>query len=121
MKRGSTTLTQNTPWLKSQDDTPRSSLSTPSSVHTLQETPTQGKSITYNTKLTSLVTFRHITHFRFLYFILIHCRLSRLYMQPPNNFHILLTFYKPYFIIQQRSHEHFNLLLLLVSNFNKFG
>jgi len=40
MIEGSTTLTQYTPWLKSQDDTPRSSMSTPSSVHILQETPT---------------------------------------------------------------------------------
>jgi len=48
--------------------------------------------------------------------------MSRLYMQPPNNnFHILLTFYQLYFITQQRSHEHFNILLLFVSNFNKIG
>ena len=46
-------------------------------------------------------------------------------MQPPNNiFHVLLVLFIwftifPDFIIQQRSREHFNLLLLLSRNFNK--
>jgi hypothetical protein len=29
-------------------------------------------------------------------------------------------FYRLYFIIQQRSHEHFNLVILLSCNFNNF-
>jgi len=32
---------------------------------------------------------------------------------PNNNFHILLTLYILYFIIQQPSYKHFNILLLL--------
>ena len=85
-----------------------------------QQKPTQDKSITYNTKLTSLVTFQW--HYIFHTFIWIHYRLSRLYMQPPNNnFCILFTFYRLNFIIQQWSHEHLNQLLLLSCNFNKFG
>jgi len=39
-----------------------------------------------------------------------------------NTFHMLqlLKFYRLYFIIQQQSHEHFNLLILLSYNFNNF-
>ena len=36
-----------------------------------------------------------------------------------NNFHVLVTFYRLYFIIQQ-SHEHCNLQLLLSCNFRNF-
>jgi len=39
-----------------------------------------------------------------------------------NNFHMLqlLKFYRLYFIIQQQSHEHFYLLIVLSCNFNNF-
>ena len=49
-------------------------------------------------------------------------RLSRLYMWPPNKQlpHVILTFYRLHFIIQQQSSEHFNLLILLSCNFNNF-
>ena len=37
------------------------------------------------------------------------------------NFQIILIIYRLYYILQQRSHEHFNLMLLLSCGFNKFG
>lgn len=81
--------------LTSQDDTPPS---TPSSVHILPVYGTRNTNISPSHIIQiNLSDFLDITCIIFSYFILINCRLSGLYMQPPNNsFRILLTFYTFY-------------------------
>ena len=53
---------------------------------------------------------------------IIRIRLSRLCMRPPNKQlpHVIIINVLQIVIIQQRSHEHFNLLILLSCNFNNF-
>jgi len=121
-KRVSKTLTHSTPWLTSKD-TLRTSMSTPSSVHTLpvykkhQHRLYRSYKIQINLPGYISLIF-HIYNFKF--YITSLQNIQGVYAATKQQIHVLWAFYRLYFITQQRSRDHFNLLLLLSCNFKNF-